>query len=119
MKINQIIDNLALEVIVPPQGDYEVKSGYTGDLLSQVVAKAHDDFLWITIQNHLNVIAVACLLNLAGVIMAEGVEPTPEAVEKARDEGVCLLSSPDGSFELGGKLYQLINSGWNHATLKS
>ncbi|MDA8234562.1 MAG: iron-sulfur binding hydrogenase [Clostridia bacterium] len=109
MKIKQIINELALEVIVPPRGDYEVQSGYTGDLLSQVVARADRDFIWITIQNHLNVIAVACLLNLAGVILAEGIEPIPEAVEKAREEGVCLLSSPEGSFELGGKLYQLFN----------
>jgi len=111
MKIKQVIDRLNLQVIVPPRRDYEVMGGYTGDLLSQVVSKAGSSFIWITIHNHLNVVAVASLLNLAGVIIAEDIKPAAETVDKALTEGVCLLSSSDTSFEVAGELYLLLGYG--------
>lgn len=68
-------------------------------------AKAGD--LWITLQTHLNIVAVAALNDLAGVILVNGREPEEATLRKAQDEGVILMISQEPTFEVAGKLYQM------------
>lgn len=86
--------------------DKDVKECFTCDLLSQVLAKAHRGSIWVTIQNHMNVIGVATMLDLKAVIISDDKEVPPEVVEKADSEGVLLLSTPLSSFETSGRLYE-------------
>ncbi len=68
--------------------------------------------LWITHHAHPNIVAVAVLRNLAGVIIAGNQEPDPETKNKAESHGIPLLLSGLPAFELVGRLYQLgIRSG--------
>jgi predicted transcriptional regulator len=87
--------------------DAEVRGGYVSDMLSDVMAHCQRGYIWITIQSHRNVVAVASLVEAAGVILAAGVVPPDDVVEKARDEGVVLLSTPLSAFEMCGRLYEL------------
>lgn len=84
-----------------------VKSGYVGDLLSDVMARGGEDVLWITIQIHPNIVAVAVLKDLAAVIISGGRTPEPETVQRAEKEGLPLLGSALGAFELAGRLHDL------------
>lgn len=84
-----------------------VKSGYVGDLLSDVMARGGEDVLWITIQIHPNIVAVAVLKDLAAVIISGGRTPEPETVQRAEKEGLPLLGSALGAFELAGRLHGL------------
>ncbi len=68
----------------------EVVSGYTGDLLSDVMANSKEGDLWITRQVHQNIIAVACLKELAGIILVQGAQPTKETLAKAVEENMPL-----------------------------
>ena len=68
----------------------QVKSGYVSDLLSLVMGNGKKDMAWITVQNHLNVIAVAALIEMACVILAENITLDPPVLEKAKAEGVAL-----------------------------
>ena len=71
----------------------QVEGFYIGDLLSFVMAKAKPGQIWLTIQAHPNVIAVASLINLSAVIVVEGVDIPQETIDVANERGVILISS--------------------------
>ena len=73
---------------------------YVGDLLSFVMAKAKPGQIWLTIQAHPNVIAVASLINLSAVIVVEGVDIPQETIDVANERGVVLISSVLDAVEL-------------------
>ncbi len=68
---------------------------------------ARKDYLWVTLQSHLNVVAVASLLNLAGVIITEGTRPDPETIARAEQEKVPLILTPKTTFTTVGELTSL------------
>ncbi|MBN1484583.1 MAG: serine kinase [Chloroflexia bacterium] len=112
MKLNEICTELELEVrTAADKLDRQVRAGYASDLLSCVMARAQSGSVWITIQGHPNIVAVASLLNLAGIIVAEGVMPDEATVAKAEEEGVPLLTSPLTMYTLAGRLFALGISG--------
>ena len=80
--------------------DTQVSCGYTCDLLSWVMAHGKQGMAWITVQTHMNVIAVASLLDFACVIVPESIAVDPAIVEKAQQEGIALLSSEKTAYEL-------------------
>ena len=86
--------------------DEEVTGGYASDLLSDVIAHSRKGNLWVTIQTHPNIVAVATMKELAGIILTGGREPDPETLQKAEEEGIPILVSPVFTFELVGRLYQ-------------
>jgi predicted transcriptional regulator len=85
----------------------EVTGGYASDLLSCVMAKAQEGDVWVTLQSHPNIVAVASLLNLAGIIITEGVVPDAATVEKAEQEGIPILMTPLTTFTVVGRLFEL------------
>ena len=87
--------------------DREITGGYASDLLSCVMAGAAKGNVWVTLQAHPNVIAVAVLLELAGVIITEGVEPDAVTLEKAASEGVPVLTTGDDTYTTVCKLAAL------------
>jgi len=86
--------------------DREVQGGYASDLLSWVMAHAKEGDVWLTIQSHPNIIAVATLVGLAGIVVAEGVEVDEKTLKKAEEEGIPVLSSTLPVYELAGKFYE-------------
>ena len=108
MKVSQIANDLSLTVAAGARGlDAEVTGGYSSDMLSCAMAGAATGNLWVTLQGHLNVVAVATLNELAGVIVTEGKPVTPEALAKADDEGIPILMTRLGTFEVCGRLWEL------------
>ena len=111
MKLNEIIKKLQLKVLTGQENlDVDVTGGYTSDLLSDVIANSKQENLWITLQIHQNIIAVAKLKDLAGIIIVNNREPDDDTLEKAKEENVPLLGSEEMAFEVSGKLYELIGS---------
>lgn len=108
MKLRQVVNELNLEHLCGGDLDsVEVTGGYTSDLMSDVIAKAKRGDVWITNQKHLNIVAVASLLNLAGVIVAGGLRPDDATIEKAKEENVSLFVSDLPAFEVVGRLYNM------------
>ncbi len=87
----------------------EVTGGYVGDLLSDVMANSKEGNLWITRQTHQNIIAVASLKELAGIVLVQGQEPEEDTLEKASKEGMPILVTELYAFEAAGKLYNLLS----------
>ncbi|MGN0995563.1 MAG: AraC family transcriptional regulator [Candidatus Ventricola sp.] len=80
--------------------DREIACGYTCDLLSHVMGRGQPDMAWITVQAHMNVIAVAALLDFACVIIPEKLPVEAAIIEKAKEEGIVLFSSEKTAYEL-------------------
>ena len=85
--------------------DREVESGYTCDLLSWVMAHGTPGMAWITVQTHMNVIAVATLHEMSCVVIPENGKVAPDVCEKAEQEGIAVLSAPMSAYEISGVLY--------------
>ena len=85
-----------------------VRHVYVSDLLSDVLAHAEDGALWITLQCHPNIIAVAVMKELAGIILINGRVPEDETLQKAEEEGIPLMTSELPAFILAGRLYQIL-----------
>lgn len=108
MKVREFVEGFNLKPIAGTKGmDREVKGGYCGDLLSDVMAKAPIGCIWLTVQGHLNIVAVAVLREMAAIVITGGREPDEETVQKADQEGLPVLTSPHSAFELAGRLYAL------------
>lgn len=108
MKLSSIIDKLGLEIVTGTElGEREVEGVYIGDLLSIVMSKAEKNNLWITIQTHINIVAVATLVDLAGIIIVEGMEIEKDAIEKAKEVGIPLLKSNLSAFDVASKLKEI------------
>lgn len=109
MKVREIVEKLNLEVCGGEEGlDREITGGYTSDLLSDVMGNSNEGQVWITLQTHKNIMAIASLKELAAVLLVKGYKPEDDTKAQADSEGIPILSSKDETFELSGKLYELI-----------
>jgi len=109
MNVGDVVKALDLRVVAGRAGlTREVSGGYCGDLLSDVMARAQPKDIWATIQGHQNVVAVAVLTEVAGVIVCGNSEPETATIERADKESVPILRTPLSVFEVCGKLYALI-----------
>ncbi|MBI9065800.1 MAG: serine kinase [Salinivirgaceae bacterium] len=110
MKIKDIIEKLELKVIGGEAGlENEISGAYTSDLLSDVMGNIDDGNVWITLQTHKNVMAIASLRESSAVILVKGLQPDVDMLEKANEEGIPVLGTELETFEISGKLYQLLN----------
>lgn len=81
-------------------GDDFVEGVYCGDLLSWVMSKAKPGNVWITIQSHINVIAVASLIGIPAVIIVEGSEVDNDVIQKANEEEIAIFTSSKPAYEI-------------------
>jgi DRTGG domain len=108
MNVQRVVEQLSLEVCAGSERlGKEVTGGYACDLLSYVMARAKEGDIWVTIQSHMNIVAVAGLINLAGIIVTEGSRPDAATLEKANAEGVAILLTSLTTYEVVGRLYEL------------
>lgn len=110
MTTEQIIKELGLKVFTGDDLETrKVSGGYVSDLLSDVMGHAREGQVWITLQSHTNVVAIASLKELAAILLVKGIEPDETVVEKAREEGVAILGSNEDTYTITGKLFQLLS----------
>ncbi|MFZ6016771.1 MAG: serine kinase [Nitrospirota bacterium] len=108
MKLQEIVDSLSLEVKTASSNlTREVTGGYVSDLLSDVIANSKEGNIWVTLQTHQNIVAVATLKELSGIILVNNRNPDTETSKKAEEEGIPIMVSPLPAFELVGKLYNM------------
>jgi len=87
--------------------DETVTSAYVCDLLSWVMAHAQSGTAWVTVQAHLNVIAVASLTGCACVIIPESIAVSEETLTSAREKGITVIGAPCSSYSVALALYNL------------
>jgi len=109
MKLRELSGQLSLNIL-QAQGDLDVpvSGGYTSDLLSDVMAYGKEKNVWITCQTHENIVAIAKLKNLAGIILVNSRKPDQVTMEKAREENIIILGTSEPAFAITGALYNLL-----------
>lgn len=109
MTLQDIIQQLNLTVLTTPVdfSAIEPANGYTSDLLSCVMSGAKSQGVWVTLQAHMNIVAVAALLELSAIIITEDAQPDAATIAKANDEGITLLATSQPSFFVCGKLWEM------------
>jgi hypothetical protein len=106
MTLSEIIDTFDLTVYAPPlDGKVKVDSGYASDLLSDVIANVAKNDIWVTMQMHVNIVAVAALKDVAAIVIVSRHKPADETIEIAKQKGVCVLGTGMTAFETCGRLY--------------
>jgi hypothetical protein len=108
MKVNDIVQLAEFEVKAAADHlDTEVTGGYSGDLLSAVMANAKQGNVWVTWHVHPNIVAAALVVKLAAIILVSGRQPEEETVQKAQQEGMPILVSSLPAFEIIGRLHSM------------
>lgn len=82
-------------------------AAYTSDLLSDVMGHCGDESVLITIQNHLNTIAVCTLAGIEAIVICHD-RPVPDDMKAAAErEGIALVTTPLSQFAASVALAEL------------
>lgn len=108
MLLKKIVAELKLSVLCGSElPDREVKRGFASDLMSDVTAHGAEGDIWITMQIHMNGVAVAAMKEVAAVVLSGGRQPLEEVVRKADEENIVVLGSDLPTFEIVGQIHRL------------
>ena len=109
MTLPEIAEAVSGKIAVDKPG-CAVAHAYTSDLLSDVMGHCGDESVLVTIQNHLNTIAVCTLVGIEAIVICHD-RPVPDDMkEAAAREGVALVSTPLSQFEAAVALSSLAPS---------
>ncbi len=106
MTVHELIQKTNWKLLVG-HADEPVTSAYVCDLLSWVMPHAQSGTAWVTVQTHINVIAVASLTGCACVIIPESIAVSEETLISAREKGVTIIGAPCSSYGVALTLYKL------------
>lgn len=110
MKVCDISKELNLTLFSGGAGlEKEITGGYVSDLLSDVMGNADEGQIWITLQTHKNIMAVASLKDLAAIILVKGFKPDEATMVHSEEEHIPVLGTTLETFEIAGKLFKLLN----------
>ncbi|MDX9771349.1 MAG: DRTGG domain-containing protein [Tenuifilaceae bacterium] len=110
MKVAEIVKSLNLKVYSGESGlSNNIDGGYVSDLLSDVMGHADAGNVWVTLQNHKNVMAIASLKEIAAIILVKGIKPEADTAEQSNQEGIPILGTDMETYEIVGRLYQELN----------
>ena len=93
MTVDEIAEKVGGKVEVAVDGA-AAEGVYTSDLLSDVMGHAGEDSVLVTVQNHLNTIAVCTLVGIAVIVICHDRPVPPDMAEAAQREGVAIVVTP-------------------------
>ncbi len=109
MNITNLIKELNLDVETQVNNDITFDNVYIGDLLSVVMSNAKENRIWITIQTHLNIVAVAGLIDISAILVVENMDVDEDTVEKANELGIPILTTDKSAYEVACEICKLEN----------
>ncbi len=93
--------------IVVDKPDADIRAAYASDLLSDVMGHCGESSVLVTIQNHLNTIAVCTLDGIEAIVICHG-RPVPDDMKAAAErEGVAIVVTPLSQFAASVALAEL------------
>lgn len=108
MKVQELVEKLGLTILSGEKGlAREIDGCYVSDLLSDVMGNADSGNIWITLQTHKNVMAVASLKDLACIILVKGFSPNEDTINQSNEEEIPILQTSMSTYEITGKIYEL------------
>ena len=109
MTVKALSEQLGFKVLTMPSPDKEIDGAYVGDLLSWVMGNAEQGNVWITIMTNINTVAVATLVDVACILLAEDTNPDENVLKVALEKGVNILSTPLSAYKAAALLSSIIN----------
>ena len=108
MNVQELIEKTGWTCIAAKEHlDRTVGGAYCGELPSGVMGNGEPEQAWITVQVHMNVIAVAVLREFSCIVIADNASVPEEVLARAEEEGIPLLESGIPVFETAKKLVEL------------
>lgn len=111
MKVKEMLEKLNLTLLTKDVSEdalyADIEGGYASDLLSNAMGQAQAGMVWVTMQGHQNVAAVASLIGLSAVIVAGDGPVANDTIHKANLNDVVIASTEEPAFEVVGKLYAM------------
>ena len=108
MTVKDIANKLNLKFYAGEELAHKTAKGcYVGDLLSLAMSKVQANYVWITIQTNVNIVAVASLADAACIILADGCIPDEKTVERAAEQDIIILGGEISAFDAAVKLAEL------------
>ena len=108
MTVKDILEKCSFSLIHGADLERTVEGVYAGDLLSWVMGHGEYGQCLVTIMSNVNVLAVASLLDLSCVILAENVKPDEEFINLAKDKEINILSSKESAYTVCTLLYEAL-----------
>lgn len=109
MKISELADILQFKILTDKKDlEKDVTGVYISDLLSWVMSHANKGDVWITVHIHLNIVAVALLVEMACILVPEGIQVEETTIKKANEEGIVILSSDKTAYQIAVEISRLI-----------
>ena len=109
MTVKELAEKLDLNICCGTAGiNRKINGGYTSDLLSDVMGNAGEGNIWVTLQTHKNIMAIASLKELAAIVLVKGFQPEEETMAESETEGIPILSISRQTFEITGAIYELL-----------
>lgn len=106
MKIKELLSDKYISITNEHLLDNEFKGLYATDLLSQAIHAAKSGNILLTIISNLNTVAVAVMIDLPCIIICSQKQVAKTLIDKANDEGICMLSTKFHEHEVIIDLYQ-------------
>ena len=106
MKVCELAKEIGAEYLNKADTEKVISSGFVCDLLSWAMAKGKSGMAWVTVQSHLNVIAIAALHDISCVVLPENINMEQSVIDKANEEGINILVSGLSAYEICGILYK-------------
>jgi predicted transcriptional regulator len=106
MDLKTVLTVLEGESLLPHMDlDREVKDGCGADLMSDVLAYAHQGSVLMTGLTHPQVVRTAEMAGMAAIVFVRAKRPPQETLDLAKEIGIPLLSTRYTMFEACGRLY--------------
>ena len=108
MTITELIEETGFTLATQNvETETEIEGAYCGDLLSWVMGNGEPGQAWITVQVHMNAVAVAKLREFSCIILADDASITEEVIAKAEEENLAVIESHIPMFETAKALVEL------------
>ena len=104
MNCSEFADKLQLTTLCEKDENIEIEGVYIGDLLSIAMSKAKKNYVWITIQTHINIVAVAELLELSCIIVVENMEVAEDTLKKAKELNIPIFKTSESAYEMACRM---------------
>lgn len=108
MNVRVLETDTLFRVICNSEPENQIKTGYTSDLLSDVLANAEDESALITIQAHKNTVAVASITGSTAILICNDRPLPDDMIAAAEESGVALFVTSMNQFETSIHLGKLL-----------
>lgn len=108
MQVKEFVEKTGFQVYASPSAlEKEITGVFVGDLLSWVMGNSEENQVWITVQSHLNIVAVSALKEISCLVIAHGAEVEEETINKAIEENIAICTSDLSAYDICKKCAEL------------